>query len=215
MKRLAIVGAGDLGVQLAHLAAVTGNFVLSGFFDDTHRPGAIVANAPVLGDVRSIEHIHARGGFDCLTIAIGYKHIGFRQSLHARFSGFIPLATIVHPSAIIDPTCTLGEGVVVYTGCVLDMGVRIGANTLVNAGCVVGHDSEIAQDCFLSPAVAIAGFVTVNPGCVLGIGTTVIDNISIASGTRTGAGAVVTRDIDRPGLYLGIPARFTKDVTTR
>jgi acetyltransferase-like isoleucine patch superfamily enzyme len=52
----------------------------------------------------------------------------------------------------------------------------------------------------------------VEPGCVLGIGTVVIDNLRIASGCRTGAGAVVTCDLEKRGLYLGIPARFAKEV---
>lgn len=214
MKRLAIIGAGDLGLQLAHLATMTGQFTLAGFFDDTRDAGDVVAGAVVRGGVEAIAGLYAQDQFDCLAIAIGYKHLPARQAIFERFTGKIPFANLIHPSAVIDPTCTLGEGAVIYTGCVLDMEAKIGANTLLNAGCVIGHHSEIASGCFLSPAVCIAGFVTVKPGCVLGIGTIVIDNISIAAGTRTGAGAVVTRNIEQPGLYLGVPARFAKDTST-
>lgn len=214
MKRLAIIGAGDLGVQLAHLAEATGQYTLAGFFDDTRMPGGTVSGATILGNVDAIADLHAQGSFDCLVVAIGYKHLRARKAIYERFAGTIAFATLVHPSAIVDPTCTLGEGAVIYTGCVLDMDAKIGANTLLNAGCVIAHHSEIGDSCFLSPAVGIAGFVTVAPGCVLGIGTVVIDNIHIASGTRTGAGAVVTRSIKQPGLYLGIPARFSKESDT-
>jgi len=211
MKRLAIIGAGDLGVQLAHLAQTTGQYSLAGFFDDTRHEGELHAGGVVRGGVDAIPGQYAQGEFDCLVVAIGYKHLRARQAIHERFAGQVPFATLVHPRALIDPTCTIGEGAVIFTGCVLDMGAKIGANVLLNAGCVIGHDSEIASGCFLSPAVSIAGFVTVEPGCVLGIGTIVIDNIRIATGTRTGAGAVVTRSIAQPGLYVGIPARFAKD----
>lgn len=214
MKRLAIIGAGDLGLQLAHLASISGQYTLTGFFDDTRDAGDAVAGAVVMGGVDAIASLYAQGHFDCLVVAIGYKHLRERQAIYRKFAGNIPFANLIHPSAIIDPTCTLGEGVVVYSGCILDMGARIGANALLNAGCVIGHHSEIGSGCFLSPAVSIAGFVMVEPGCVLGIGTIVIDNIRIAGGARTGAGAVVTRSIDDPGLYLGVPARFAKDVST-
>ncbi len=212
MKRLAIIGAGDLGQQLAHLASLTGQYALAGFFDDTRDAGDLVAGASVMGGVEAIASRYAQDQFECLAIAIGYKHLRARQAIYERFAGEIPFASLIHPRAIIDPTCTLGEGAIIYTGCVLDMEVKVGANTLLNAGCVIGHHSELGPGCFLSPAVSIAGFVKVEPGCVLGIGTIVIDNIRIAAGTRTGAGAVVTRSIDRPGLYLGIPATFAKDV---
>jgi serine acetyltransferase len=52
--------------------------------------------------------------------------------------------------------------------------------------------------------------VRVDRCSTLGIGTVVIDNVSITSGVRTGAGAVVIEDIAEPGLYVGIPARFKK-----
>jgi sugar O-acyltransferase (sialic acid O-acetyltransferase NeuD family) len=211
MNRLAIIGAGDLGLQLAHLAGMTGQYSLAGFFDDTRDAGDLVAGSVVRGGVSAIPDRYAQGEFDSLVIAIGYRHLRARQAMYERFAGQVPFARLVHPRALIDPTSTIGEGAVIFTGCVLDMGATIGANVLLNAGCVIGHHSEIASGCFLSPAVSIAGFVTVEPGCVLGIGTIVIDNIRITGGTRTGAGAVVTRSIGQPGLYLGIPARFAKD----
>ena len=214
MQRLAIVGAGDLGLQLAHLASTSAQYTLAGFFDDTREPGTAVAGAAVMGGVDAIAGLYAQGHFDCLVIAIGYKHMRERQAVYARFSGQIPFATLIHPGALIDSSCVLGEGTVIYTGCVLDMEARIGANVLLNAGCVVGHHSEISSGCFLSPAVSIAGFVKVEPGCVLGIGTIVIDNVRLTTGVRTGAGAVITGNIEEPGLYLGIPARFAKAISS-
>lgn len=212
MKRLAIIGAGDLGLQLANLASSTGDYSLSGFFDDTRNRGDIIANAEVLGGLADIRSSFAQGDFDCLVVAIGYRHLTRRQAIHTEHAGSIPFATLIHPSAIVDPSCRIDEGAVIYPGCVLDMGAAIGANTLLNAGCVVAHHSQIGSGCFLSPVVSIAGFVSVEPGCVLGIGTVVIDNLRIASYCRTGAGAVVTCNLEKPGLYLGVPARFAKEI---
>lgn len=212
MNRLAIIGAGDLGVQLANLALVTGQFQLVGFFDDTRVTNELVADRPVLGTIGEIEEFHSLGRFDCLVVAIGYKHLRARQAIYKSFAGRIPFATLIHPSAVIDPSCTIGEGTVVYPGCVLDMAVIIGENVLLNAGCVIAHHSAVETGCFFSPAVSVAGFVTIEKGCVLGIGTIVIDNIRVTSGVRTGAGAVVTRDLATRGLYLGIPAHLAKNV---
>ena len=209
MRRLAIIGAGDLGLQLHHLADLL-RFEIAGFFDDTRTPGTEVAGSVVLGGLSDIRPAFDRDQFDSLVVGIGYKHLDLRQSLYRLHEGHIPFATLVHPSAVVDATCRIGAGSVLYSGCVLDMEARIGSNCLLNTGCVIAHHSNIGDGCFLSPAVSIAGFVVVEPGCVLGIGTIVIDNIRIASGCRTGAGAVVTRHIEERGLYLGIPAQLAK-----
>ena len=211
MKKLALIGAGDLGLQLAHQARVGGGHTVAGFFDDLCKTGDMVGGARVLGRIDQIETMHHNGNFDCLLVAIGYKHLDFRQSVFERFFGKIPFATLIHPSAIIDPTCTIEPGTVIYSGCILDMEVQIGCNVLLNTGCVIAHHSRIGAGCFLSPAVKLAGFVAVESQSTLGIGTVVIDNVTIASGVRTGAGAVVIDNLSTPGLYVGIPASLKEE----
>lgn len=210
--RLGIIGAGDLGVQLAHLARRTGQYEPVAFYDDTRTPGTRVAGVLVAGGLDAIEAAGQPLPFDALIIAIGYRHLAFRQQLFERLRGRFRFATLVDPSAIVDPTCVVGEGAVVYPGCVLDMNAAVGANALLNVACVVAHDSSIGEGSFLSPAVKLAGFVRIAPSVSLGIGTTVIDNVRIATGVRTGAGAVVIDNLDEPGLYVGIPARWKKAV---
>lgn len=210
MKRLGIVGAGDLGVQLAHLARKTGKYEPVAFFDDSHKAGSSIAGIPVHGGLAGLEDTSFLPPFDELVIAIGYRHLEFRQQLFERLRARFRFATLVDPNALVDSTCIIGEGAVVYAGCVLDMNCEIACNALLNVGCVVAHDSKIGAGCFLSPAVKIAGFVKLERSVTLGIGTTVIDNVRIASGVRTGAGAVVINDLELPGLYVGVPACFKK-----
>ena len=210
MKRLAIVGAGDLGVQLAHLARKTGRYEPVAFFDDGCKPGSLVAGIPVHGSLAALQDDSPLPPFDELVIAIGYRHLEFRQQLFEQLRTRFRFATLVDPNALVDPTCSIGEGAVIYAGCVLDMNSGIGCNALLNVGCVIAHDSKVGAGCFLSPAVKLAGFVQLEPSVTLGIGTIVIDNVRIASGVRTGAGAVVINDLQAPGLYVGVPARLKK-----
>jgi sugar O-acyltransferase (sialic acid O-acetyltransferase NeuD family) len=212
LKRLGIIGAGDLGVQLAYLSRKTGQYEPVVFFDDSHEPGASVAGIPVHGGLDSLESMSPPLPFDELVIAIGYRHLVIRQQVFERLRDRFRFATLVDPGAFPDPSCTIGEGAVIYAGCFLDMNSEVGCNALLNIGCVVAHDSKIGAGSFLSPAVKIAGFVELEPSVTLGIGTTVIDNIRIASGVRTGAGAVVIDDLTVPGLYVGVPARLKKAI---
>lgn len=212
MKRLGIIGGGDLGVQLAHHASATPDMRAIGFFDDFRQTGSFVSGLPVLGGISDVLDNYSRGMFDELLIAIGYKHLSLRNKLYEHFNEKIPFARLIHPHAWVDPTSVIEPGAVVYPGCIVDIYSTVGANTVLNVGCVIAHHSIIGPGCFLSPAVKIAGFVRVAAVSVLGIGTVVIDNISICSGVRTGAGSVVIDDINEPGLYVGIPAKLKKKV---
>jgi sugar O-acyltransferase (sialic acid O-acetyltransferase NeuD family) len=212
MTRIAIIGAGDLGLQIAHLVSLIPDKILAGYFDDTKPEGEMLDGSPVFGGIDAIDACFARGDFDELVMGIGYRHMAVRQSLFARFHPQVPFAKLIHPRAWVDPTASVKPGAVLLAGTIVDMRCSIGANTLLNVGCVIAHDSSVGDGSFLSPAINLAGFVKIGAGNVLGIGTVVIDNITIASGVRTGAGAVVTEDLVEPGLYLGIPARIKRSV---
>ena len=207
-RRLAIIGAGELGRQLAHHARACG-YAVAGFFDDSLPANNLPGRADaVLGRIDRVQQLFQEGIFECLVMGIGYKHFGQREALFNQLSPAIPFARLVHPSALVDDTCDIGIGAVVYPGCILDMGVHIGANALLNIGCTIAHDSRIGPGSFLSPNVSVAGYVTIGARVFMGIGSVVIDNVTIADDVRTGGGAVVTSDIRTPGLYVGIPARL-------
>ncbi len=208
MKRLAIIGAGDLGQLIAHMAQET--YEVVGYFDDTKTVGERISDIPVLGGVSALDTSFEEGLFNALSVGIGYKHFGFRKMIFDRYLNHIPFANVIHSTAYIDASCTLGEGIVVFPGCVVDQYAQLENNVLLNAGCTIAHHSRVKEHSFLSPRVAIAGFVTVGACCNLGINTSVIDNIQICDYVQTGGGAVVVNDIENSGLYVGIPAKFKR-----
>ena len=54
----------------------------------------------------------------------------------------------------------------------------------------------------------VAGTVQVGDRTWIGIGSAVSNNLSICNDCMIGAGAVVVKDIDEPGTYIGVPARL-------
>ncbi len=210
IKRVAIVGAGDLGRQLSHHLSGTPNMRCVGFFDDYADESGLIDNLPVLGNIGSIERLFVENFFDELLIAIGYKHLAFRGNLYLRLKGVVPFATYVHSSAIIDKTACIGPGSVIYAGCVIDMNVSVGDNCLLNLGCVISHDATLGHSSFLAPRVSIGGFSNIGDRVMLGIGTVVIDGLTVAPATRTGAGSVIVKHIEMPGLHCGVPAKLMK-----
>ena len=80
---------------------------------------------------------------------------------------------IIHPSAIIDPTATLGEGVEVGAGVVIGRDVEIGAGTIIGPNAVIGDGvvfgphGTIGANASISHAI-IGAQVHVYPGCRIG-----------------------------------------------
>ncbi|MFI5149790.1 MAG: acetyltransferase [Bacteroidia bacterium] len=208
-KRLAIIGAGELGKLIAYHARGNKEFIVTGFYDDFSKLEEF-ENAPVLGKADQANADFEAGVFDYLMIGIGYNHMNARNNYLKRFKGVIPLANILHPSSYIDKSCKLGEGIFILPGVTLDTGVILHDNILINAGATVAHHSEIGSNSFLAPGVTVAGLVNIGECSFIGIGSIVLDCIQIAAHSTIGAGAVVTKNTEEYSVSIGIPAKTIK-----
>jgi UDP-3-O-[3-hydroxymyristoyl] glucosamine N-acyltransferase len=79
----------------------------------------------------------------------------------------------IAPSAIIDPTARLEDGVIVEPLAVIGAEVEIGAGTVVGAGAVIGAHVKIGRDCNVGARSAIqcaliGNNVLIHPGCSIG-----------------------------------------------
>ncbi|GAB3195621.1 sugar O-acyltransferase (sialic acid O-acetyltransferase NeuD family) [Pontibacter aydingkolensis] len=214
MKRIAVIGAGTLGVHIAHYLHQDDNMSFAGFYDDIQQKGTTTDYGAVIGSFNDIHSDFEKKVFDQLLIGVGYNNINARQQLYERFASDIPFATYVHPTAYVDPSAEIGFGTVVFPGCVFDRNALIRDNVLLNISCSIAHDTEVNSGCFLGPGVKLSGFVTVGKSCFLGVGTTVINNITVCDNVQTGGGTVVISNINESGVYVGVPSRLIKSVHT-
>lgn len=80
----------------------------------------------------------------------------------------------IDPSARVDPTAILGEGVSIGPFVVVGARSRIGSGTVLHAGVFVGEDVAIGQSCQLFPHVVVreritlGDRVTIHAGSILG-----------------------------------------------
>lgn len=210
MKTLAILGAADLGQQIAYYAIQDRHYSKVVFFDDFTKEKEI-NGFPIVGNSDDIVSAYHDGLFNEIIIAIGYKHLQKKKEIYNLLEQKnISFGKIIHSSSWVDQTAEVKPGSVIYPGCIIDANAVISENTVLNVGCAIAHDTIIGKHSFLSPRVAVAGFVNVGERCVLGINCTIIDNIEIVAGTQIGAGSVVISSIVNAGLYVGNPHRFIR-----
>ena len=84
--------------------------------------------------------------------------------------------------------------------------VSIGSHTIINLDCTLGHDDVIGSFVTIYPSANVSGMVCIGDCSEIGTGTQIRQGIRIGENTITGAGAVIVKNIDEAGTYVGVPA---------
>ena len=79
----------------------------------------------------------------------------------------------IHPTAVVSPRATIGEGVSVGAHCVIEEGARVGARAVLLPGCYLGPLAAIGDDTFLYANVVVREECVVGARCVLHSGVVV------------------------------------------
>jgi len=151
-------------------------------------------------------HTDSKDGFEPSPASVVHPAIGDNKarSSYRRF----PLASIIHPSAIIDPSCTIGEGTFCGAGCVVQTNAKVGQGCIINTRSVIEHDCVLGNWCHVAPGAVLCGAATLGEGVFIGANSVVKQGITIAPWTVIGCGAAVVKDIIFPGTYIGVPAEL-------
>lgn len=211
MKKLAIIGASELGCLMAHHAITDNHYHVVGFYDDSAKNSKYFPELPVLGKIDDVEKDHESGKFDCIMIGIGYHRMDIRKQVYDRFANKVPFGTIVHSKSFLDSSCKVGKGVFVLPGCTVDYMASIGNNVTLQIGCVVAHHTIIGDHTFLGPGVQMAGLINVHQCCFLGLACVIKDCLTIGEHAVIGAGAVVISNVGPHTVSTGVPAKVVKD----
>jgi UDP-perosamine 4-acetyltransferase len=139
------------------------------------------------------------------------KDTGLRREVFQRFRkmGF-SFRQVIHPAAVISPETSLGEGVQIMAGAVVQAGVAIGDNSLINTKASVDHDCTIGAHVHIAPGVTISGNVTIEEGVHVGAGATLIQGITIGKNCLIAAGTLVPRNVPPGVTVMGVPGRIRK-----
>lgn len=124
--------------------------------------------------------------------------------------------------------CALGAGCFVGPFVEIQKGATIGARTKIQSHSFVCELVAIGDDCFIGHGVMFINDTFSGGGPARGrrelwrptrVGNRVsigsnatILPVNVCDGAVIGAGAVVTKDIIRPGVYVGNPARRLRDL---
>ena len=206
--RLLILGAGGHGQAVADLARECGWTVI-GFTDRIapNVPSQSGDTAPILGTDDQLTRLARAGVFDAAVVGLGNTAMVRRAELYALIrEGGVPVATLVHPRAVVSRTAVIGDGAAIFA-VTLGADVRIGVNAVCYSGVIVEHGCRIADHAYLSPGVVLSAAVTIETGAFIGAGAVLVPGVTVGKGAVVAAGAVVTGDVPPETTVIGVPAR--------
>ena len=116
------------------------------------------------------------------------------------------VSSLVHPTAHVAPSTTIGSGTLIAAGVVIGARSRIGDHVVVGRGSLIGHHTEIGDFATLGPGANVAGNVQMAEDTFVGMGAVVRDHVSIGASAVIAMGAVVVRDVPAHTQVRGIPA---------
>lgn len=196
--RLLVIGAGGHGRVVAEAAHLSQCFcdVLNVDPANSEHNGLTDENVNTLGRPEDIFFISAIGNVEArMRVFSSYSDRGYKAG------------NVVHPRATVSTSVNLGQGCVILANSVVSIGTKIGDGVIINTGAIIDHDCDLGSFAHVAPGAVLAGNVTLGSRSTVGANSSVRHGVHIAEDVIVGHGAVVTRSLEIPGLYLGTPAR--------
>lgn len=210
-EKIVLVGSGQHARVVLYNLREQGKYEVACFLDsDESKIGKMYEGHIVAGSYNDLDSIKEKYGTNKFFIAFGnmkYRRKVFNHFIQNRWEA----VNIIHPDAVVSKDAVIGKGVLIECGCLITPNPVIGDNVVVNTGSQVNHDNIVEDHVYLASGVVLSGGVTIHENTLVDDGVIVTLGSSVAENSIIGAGAVVTKDLEKPGIYYGNPARFIRE----
>lgn len=207
MKKIILIGGG--GHALSVLEMIEDQSIFAGYVDLQPNEEMTI---PYLGNDDVVLKKYSPSEYEVHHALVYTKDVNLRLRKHIiqRYAEY-KLATLRAVSSIITNKSSIGDGAGIFHGAVLNKSC-IGNNCIINTGAVIEHNSLLGNNVFVGPNATICGNAKIGDNVLIGAGAIIRDGISICKDVVIGMGSVVVKNITKPGVYVGMPAKFIKEL---
>jgi sugar O-acyltransferase (sialic acid O-acetyltransferase NeuD family) len=208
MNKVIVFGAGRMA-EIAHVYIehdtkyeVTAFSVDRQFYQDTSFRGLPIA------PFENLQHIYPPSEYKMFIPLAAKDNNKLREKkyLEAKAMGY-SFISYISSKAIVCPEVSIGENCFILEGNVIQPFVTIGNNVVLWSGNHIGHHGLINDHVYLASHVVVSGHVTIGSYSYLGVNSTIRDGIEILPNSVIGAGALVMRETEGGGVYMGLPCK--------
>lgn len=206
LSQLVIIGAGGHALAVADAAQSSG-WGIAGF---------LAPEAPKQGMLPG-EWFQALSDIDVtkywLALAVGNNAMRKKTCLNVlEEAPRAKFATIVHKSAYVSPSASLGRGAVVMSQANVGAYCSVGVGAVVNSSSNLEHESTLDDFSSLGPGATTGGNTHIGELTKIGIGVSVLPGVTIGARSLIGAASMVNRDIPSNSLAYGNPCKVSESI---
>lgn len=199
MKDINLFGAGGHCYAALELIKSIGSYVPKRIFDDNSSVDQILGV-----QVSTYEPQMDDDALFCISIGDNAVRKKIANLLDKNFP------TLIHASAVVYPSVTIGRGSQILPNAVIDAAVSLGDFCIVNNNATVSHNVVVGNFVHIAINAAVAGRVQIGEGTLVGAGSVINPEIKIGNWVTIGAGAIVTKDVPNNAVVYGNPARIIR-----
>jgi sugar O-acyltransferase (sialic acid O-acetyltransferase NeuD family) len=141
---------------------------------------------------------------DAFLLAIGIPGIRrtVAERLLAKGGHFL---TLIHPTAIVAATASIGAGSIVCPHAIVSDAARLGRFAVVNFHASLGHDAGTGDFVVLSPYATLGGGAQIGHDVFLGLHTSVGPGKRVGDRSKLSANSAALTDSPSDSLIYGVP----------
>jgi len=194
MKK-ALIGAGGFATEVK---SQMGDINMLSFIDDQYYIGE--KNTLPLSQFNSNEYK--------VVIAIGDPQV--RKKIVDKLPKETKYFTFIHSSVMIFDNVEIGEGSIICPSVIITTNCKIGKHSHLNINTTIGHNNILGDYFTTAPGVNISGNNKIGECVYFGTNSCTKQKIDICDNTIIGLNSGVTKNIHKPGVYIGTPSRWLK-----
>jgi sugar O-acyltransferase (sialic acid O-acetyltransferase NeuD family) len=209
MKRLLIVGAGNVGGYLSYNISDFGDYDVLGFLDDDKKKiGTVVYGRKVLGDVDSISNYIKN---EKLSVVIGISSPQVKFKIVKRLEEYgVYFPNFIAKNVWVSNNVNLGKGIILYPGVSINYESVIGDFVIMNMNCAVGHNCTVESYTTLAPGVNLGGYTHIEESASIGIGVSTIQKVRVGKSSIVGGQSMLVKNVTPGSTVVGVPAKVIK-----
>ncbi len=206
MKRLAIIGAGGFGREVACIINKLAEWDLIGFYDDRVETGLDMGYGIVIGSISELNDVQ-----EPIDVVLAIGNPETTKKIEAQITNpLVSFPNIIAPNAFFYDwdSLKMGKGNIIGPNTSVSCNVTLGDFNILNVFTQVGHDATFGNHNVVMPSVNISGAVVIGDGNLFGVKSTVIQGIKIGDDITLAPNSVLTRNAKDGKTYLGNPAKI-------
>ena len=203
LGKIAVIGAGSHTKSSINLLLSYFNVQDIVIYDDSFLKdeNEKISRIPVIGNISKIKESE--------DIFLSTGDNNKRKEYFLKFKHKL-IKSLYHHSSLQESDSEFGLANQVFANSYINTNVTIGNDNIINTGAIIEHNVKIGDHNHISIGARICGKVVIGDMCLVGAGAVVIDKLSICDNVVIGAGSVVVKNIEKSGVYVGIPAKKIK-----